>query len=102
MPIDGVFWHVQVNNVLQVGVFHHVAGTYNGSVMRLFLDGVEVGNLAVQGTVDASVDGVIFSSTVSLDALDGLLDEVTIYNRALTAAEIQAIFAAGSAGKCGG
>src|SRR5262249_46700184 len=30
----------------------------------------------------------------------GLLDEVTIYNRVLSAAEIQAIFNAGSAGKC--
>ena len=30
----------------------------------------------------------------------GLIDEVSIYNRALTAAEIQSIFAAGTAGKC--
>jgi hypothetical protein len=30
----------------------------------------------------------------------GLIDEVSIYNRALTASEIQAIFTAGSAGKC--
>ncbi len=31
---------------------------------------------------------------------NGALDEVSIYNRGLTAAEIQAIYAAGSAGKC--
>jgi hypothetical protein len=31
---------------------------------------------------------------------NGLLDEVSIYNRALTASEIQAIYAAGSGGKC--
>ena len=34
--------------------------------------------------------------------LNGLMDEVEIYNRALSAAEIQAIFNAGSAGKCQG
>jgi hypothetical protein len=103
MGFDGVILSVMVNNVLQVGVFHHVAGTYNGSVMRVFLDGVEVGNLAVQGTVDAG-DEVQIGATDSgaLAVLDGLLDEITIYDRALLAAEIQAIFAAGSAGKCGG
>jgi hypothetical protein len=31
---------------------------------------------------------------------NGLVDEVTVYGRALTAAEVQRIFAAGSAGKC--
>ena len=34
--------------------------------------------------------------------MNGLLDEVTIYNRALTGAEVASIFAAGSAGKCRG
>ena len=34
--------------------------------------------------------------------LDGLMDEVEIYNRALTAEEIQAIFTTSSAGKCQG
>src|SRR5439155_14597013 len=33
-------------------------------------------------------------------SLLGLLDEVSIYNRALTAFEIQSIVAAGAAGKC--
>jgi hypothetical protein len=31
---------------------------------------------------------------------DGLIDEPTVYDRALTATEIAAIAAAGSAGKC--
>jgi hypothetical protein len=31
---------------------------------------------------------------------NGLLDELEIFNRVLTAAEVKAIFAAGSAGKC--
>ena len=32
--------------------------------------------------------------------LTGMLDEITVYNRALTPAEIASIYAAGSAGKC--
>ena len=98
MTIDGSLLGISVGVVLQVGVFHHVAGTYNGSVMRLFFDGVEVGNRAVSGTVATSTNAALSALAAPLG---GLLDEVTIYDRALTTAEIQAIFNAGSAGKCG-
>jgi parallel beta-helix repeat protein len=87
--IDGVLEHIRVNNVLQVGVFHHVAGTYDGSVMRLYLDGAEVGSLVVSGTVEVGV-GVVFSSAD--ESLDGLLDEVEIYNCDLSASQIEAIY----------
>jgi hypothetical protein len=97
MRIDGVLRHIRFNNALQVGIFHHVAGTYDGSVMRLYLDGAEVGNLAVSGTV-GDANGVVLS--MESEPLDGLLDEVEIYNRALSASEIQAIFNEGSEGKC--
>jgi len=97
MSLDGQLQHIRVNNVLQVGVFHHVAGSYDGSVMRLYLDGVEVGSQPITGTVDAGF-GVVFSS--GAEPLDGLLDEVEIFDRALDASEIRAIFEADAAGKC--
>jgi len=65
--------------------------------MRLYLDGVEVGNNAITGTVDPR-DGLFFSS--GDETLDGLLDEIDIFNRALDPSEVRAIFEAGSAGKC--
>ena len=40
----------------------------------------------------------VYGSICSVFA--GLLDEVSVYNRALTPSEIAAIYAAGSAGKC--
>jgi hypothetical protein len=88
---DGGLEHIRVNNALQVGVFHHVAGTYDGSVMRLYLDGAEVGSHVVSGTVEDGA-GVSFSSTV--EPFDGLLDEVEIYNCDLSASQIQAIYVA--------
>jgi hypothetical protein len=98
MTIGGAFRHVRVNDVLQVGVFHHVAGTYDGSVMRLYLDGVQVGSRMISGGVRAGSGGHLSSEVP--ESLDGLVDEVEIYDRALTASEIAAIFAAGDAGKC--
>jgi hypothetical protein len=63
----------------------------------LYLDGVEVGNMAITGTV-APGDGLFFSS--GDETLDGLLDEIDIFGRALDASEVRAIFEAGGAGKC--
>ncbi|HXO86348.1 MAG TPA: LamG-like jellyroll fold domain-containing protein [Gemmatimonadales bacterium] len=97
MGINGQLQHIRVNNVLQVGVFHHVAGSYDGSVMRLYLDGVEVGNQPVTGTVDRGSGGFFSSGD---ESLDGLLDEVHIFDRALTASEVRAIVGADAAGMC--
>jgi arylsulfatase A-like enzyme len=97
MTINGELQHIFVDGVLKAGGFHHVAGTYDGRVMRLYLDGIEVGNKAVSGTVEPG-GSVLFSSMD--ESMDGLLDEVGIYNRALIPSEIQAIYNAGSAGKC--
>jgi len=98
MNINGTLSHVRANNVLQVGVWHHVAGTYNGSIMRMYLDGVEVGNLVVSGIV-ADGSNVAFGGDTT-EKMDGLIDEAAIYNRALTANEIAAIYKADIAGKC--
>jgi hypothetical protein len=97
MTIDGMLRDIRVHDILQVGVFHHVAGTYDGSVMRLYLDGVEIDSLTVSGTVGAGTAVTLGSAA---EPLHGLLDEVEIYNRALSASEIQAIFNAGELGKC--
>ena len=99
MTIGGEHHHIRVSGVLEAGEFHHVAGTYDGTRMRLYLDGEEVRSLAHAGRL-AVGGGVELGgrSTIS-EPLDGLLDEVTVFDRALSAGEIKAIYDAGSAGK---
>jgi arylsulfatase A-like enzyme len=97
LKVDGELRDILVDGVLKSGVFHHVAGTYDGSVMRLYLDGAPVGSQTVSGTLDPG-GGIELGSPV--ESMDGLLDEIAIYDRALTSSEIQAIYAAGPAGKC--
>ena len=89
-------------NVLTSGVFQHVAATYDGSMMRIYVDGAEVASGAASGDIKPiSPDLVIGRNSVipSFD-FDGIIDEVELFDRALSASEIQAIFNAGSAGKC--
>ena len=80
---------------------HHVAVTKSGTTVVFYLDGVAY-------TVPAYAGVFYFSSQASIGAVGtsqvcsfyGLNDETAIYNRALTAAEIQSIYNNGSSGKC--
>ena len=83
------------------GQWHHVAIAY---------DGAGTINVYVDGVVDATAGGRNFSTTATTFYIGGptghafyagRLDEVTVYDRALTAAEAGAIYNAGAGGKCG-
>ncbi len=100
MTIDGVEQSIRVNDVLQSGTWFHIAGTYDGNKMVLYLDGIEVGNLEVSGFVGEGLEVLLGREYFATQTLDGLLDEVTIYDRALTAEEVASIYEADVAGKC--
>jgi hypothetical protein len=74
-----------------VGVWQHVAATFDGTVARFFVDGVEVASRSFAGDVgtsDAWRVGAYRTSPTGF--FDGLIDDVRIYERALLPAEIQA------------
>lgn len=78
-----------------VDAWTHVAGTYDGSVVRLYVDGALVDSASLSGPIAPSGEQL----RVGADFL-GLLDEPAIYDRALSAAEVQGIHAAAALGKC--
>jgi VCBS repeat-containing protein len=70
---------------LQPGVYYHLAATYDDNGMRIYVNGQLRNNLpGFTPLVPGS--GVLFSSPSA--PLDGLLDDVRLYNRGLSAAEI--------------
>ncbi|MFH1724602.1 MAG: LamG-like jellyroll fold domain-containing protein [Elusimicrobiota bacterium] len=81
------------------GNWHFVVGTYDGSNIRLYLDGVLYG-------AELSTRIVTHTSRLFIGGrggspgcyFDGLLDEVAIFNRALTQEEIQAYYQNGLQG----
>ena len=90
---------------LPVGQFAHVAGTWDGSTARLYVNGVEVASSPFSGPISTNDVPVTIGAynpafTNGTGNVVGEIDEVEIYNRALSAAEIQTIVNAGSAGKC--
>ena len=79
---------------LSLGTWHHAAMTYNGSMLRLFLNGSDVGSTAKSGELTAGPAVEIWlgaNPPTAYAPLRGLLDDVRIYNVALDATTIQAV-----------
>src|SRR3989344_2616867 len=76
----------------QLNTWQHLAMTYDGSRIRLYLNGVEQGSgVAQAGTITMGAVNVEIGRTEGNNAecFNGSIDEVGIYNRALTAEEIR-------------
>lgn len=81
------------------GTAHHIVGTFDGTTQRIYVDGVQVASAAHAGTLGAT-SGVTFKiALIDSDTSTrfvGTIDEVAIYESALSAARIASHFAAGS------
>ena len=88
------------------GQWHHVAGVYNGTNIYLYVDGtLDVSTPASGNIVQNSYPMTIGCNGQGVYGYpgyfyNGSIDEVSLYHRALSASEIQAIYATGSGGKC--
>jgi PKD repeat protein/glucose/arabinose dehydrogenase len=76
---------------LPVGAWSHLAATYDGTTLRLFVNGTQVSSRAVAGAMRVTAQSLrIGGNAVWNEWFQGRIDEVRIYNRALPAADIQA------------
>lgn len=85
------------------GVYHHVAGSWDGSTVRLYVDQVLQGEAALSAPVSNTRPvnlGYSWGGGSANRFFRGQVDELSIYRRALTAGEVQLIYNTGSAGKC--
>ena len=69
----------------------HLATTYDGSTLRLYVNGAEVRSLAAGGTMTVSTGPLkLGGNAIWNEWFAGTMDDVRIYNRALTPAQLQA------------
>jgi uncharacterized protein YjdB len=69
----------------------HLAVTFDGSILRLYFNGTLVNSVSHVGKMPVSAGPLrIGGDSIWGEYFNGLIDEVRIYNRALSAAEIQA------------
>jgi len=83
-------WHILSAPGWVLATWYHVAATYDGSTLVLYRDGAVVATLGHVGTVNnpATPLVAIGGNVVNGDTFDGLLDEVALFDRALSTAEI--------------
>jgi chitodextrinase len=78
-------------SALPLNAWSYVTATYDGSNIRLYVNGTQVASVPQTGPISTS-NGVLHMGTNSVfhEYYTGEMDEVRIYNRALSATEIQA------------
>jgi len=82
------------------GVWHHVAVVRNGTLGQFWVDGIlkqEVSNMISVTSSSALCVGNSFSTdSYQRKPWSGLLDEIQVYNRALSASEVAALHSGGA------
>ena len=76
-------------NPLPVNTWTHLAATYDRVTLRLYVNGVQVASRALTTVVATSTAALNVGANSYGEYFNGVIDEVRVYNRALTASEIQ-------------
>src|SRR5437763_17184637 len=75
---------------LALNAWTHMAATYNGSFSILYVNGAPAANQPVSGSIPPSIGPLRFGgNSIWGEYFAGRLDNIRIYNRPLTQAEIQ-------------
>jgi type II secretory pathway pseudopilin PulG len=85
--VGGVGRYITSTTVPQIGRWYYLVGTYDGTTVRLYVNGVQESTVGLTGTINTSTAPLYISNHPGR-FFNGLIDEVSIYNRALSASEI--------------
>lgn len=86
---------------IPVGTWSHIAGVYDGAQMRVYLNGALDNSSSTSVAIPTNTLNLrIGADSTGSNLFAGQIDEVELLGRALSQPEIQAIVAAGAAGKC--
>ncbi len=92
------------STTLKKGMWYHVAGAYDGSKIRIYVNGALAGETAYTGGIGAGNAGFYLGGLLG-GRFIGLMDEVSLWNTTRSAAEIQsdmsAVFTGSETGLAG-
>ena len=88
--LGGVYAEAIGPNALTLNTWAHLAATYDGATVRLYVNGVQVASRAQTGAIVTSANPLqIGGDSIYGQYFAGRIDEARIYNRALSVTEIQ-------------
>jgi hypothetical protein len=77
------------------GAWRLVAGVYDGAVIRLYVNGVELDATAAPTIAGTDSPLTVSDPNALSNSMEGDVDEIAIWNKALTTAQIQSLYAIG-------
>ncbi|MCB1096273.1 MAG: immunoglobulin domain-containing protein, partial [Verrucomicrobiae bacterium] len=107
---DGSLPFARTNTAFATGVWHHVAFTADGASLAIYQDGAEAARVAYSGAlIESEIPGLgigvktddsgAFPDGGNPGFWDGMIDDLGLWARALTPAEITAVYEAGLRGE---
>ncbi len=89
VKISGTSYIAETNTALHIGKWTHITGTYDGSVVKIYVNGVEQStSVNVIGNMETTSTNLEIGARAGSGHINGSISDVRIYNRALSAAEI--------------
>jgi hypothetical protein len=86
---SGTDYHATSGTLLPLNAWSYLSTTYDGTTIRLYVNGTQVATKSVSGSIISSTAPLRFGGdSVWGEYFTGLIDEVRVYNTALTAAQI--------------
>jgi hypothetical protein len=90
----GVGHNGTIKNSFPTGSWHNVGFTADGAVLTTYYDGVAMGTSTFSGAVATTTSALLIGndSIATSRYFNGLIDDARVYNRALSAAEVQSLY----------
>ncbi len=89
---SGGWQYVSGTSASPINAWTHLAVTYDSTILRLYVNGTQVATQPANGTIQTTTSPLwIGGNSPYGEYFVGVLDDVRVYNRALTAAEIPVI-----------
>jgi hypothetical protein len=80
------------------GTWTHYVGTYDGSMMRLYMNGVEVASTSKTGSLNNNFQSFFIGKYSGGGyEFNGIIDDVRVYNRGLSATDVKKLYNSGLA-----
>src|SRR5262249_49611771 len=105
---DGTYDHLKATTPMQLGQWYHLSVVRDDAAktVRIYVNGTEEASISYAGKTVVPLQGskILGGSAPPFpsDFMDGQLDEVRIFNRSLSAAEVQGLYSGSGTGLLGG
>ena len=88
---DGSWHTVDIGSLISTEIWHYTIFTYNGVNLKIYVDGILKDNLNYVGSLPVSTGSLGIGAFAGSDRyFNGTIDNIRIYNRALSAPQILA------------